>query len=197
MRAIGYQNPLALEDSAALVDIELPQPAPKARDLLIEVRAVSVNPVDTKVRAGTKPEAGGWKVLGWDAAGTVAAIGPDVTLFRPGDDVFYAGALNRPGTNAEFHLVDQRIVGNKPVSLGWSETAALPLTAITAWEALFDRLDIRRPVPGGAVRPDHRRCGRRWLDRRSVGTATDRSHVIATAARPETQTWVRDLGAHT
>src|SRR5439155_218951 len=132
MRAIGYQQPLPIGDTAALIDIDLPKPAPKGRDLLVEVRAVSVNPVDTKVRAGAKPEAGGLKVLGWDAAGTVAAVGPDATLFRPGDAVFYAGALGRPGTNAEFHLVDERIVGKKPASLGWSEAAALPLTAITA-----------------------------------------------------------------
>jgi len=197
MRAVGYQNPLPIEDSAALIDIELPKPAPKARDLLVEVRAVSVNPVDTKVRAGAKPEAGGWKVLGWDAAGTVAAVGPDVTLFRPGDAVFYAGALSRPGTNAEFHLVDERIVGNKPASLGWSEAAALPLTAITAWEALFDRLDIRRPVPG-AGRSVLIIGGAGGVGSIAVQLArqlTDLT-VIATAARPETQTWVRELGAH-
>jgi NADPH2:quinone reductase len=197
MRAIGYQNPLPIEDSAALIDIELPKPAPKARYLLVEVRAVSVNPVDTKVRAGVKPEAGSWKVLGWDAAGTVAAVGPDVTLFEPGDDVFYAGALNRPGTNAEFHLVDERIVGNKPASLGWSEAAALPLTAITAWEALFDRLDIRRPIPG-AGRSVLIIGGAGGVGSIAVQLArqlTDLT-VIATAARPETQAWVRELGAH-
>ena len=197
MRAIGYQNSLSINNPAALVDIELAKPEPNGRDLLVEVQAVSVNPVDTKVRAKAQPEAGAWRVLGWDAAGTVAMIGPDVTLFKPGDAVFYAGALTRPGTNAEFHLVDERIVGRKPTSLKWSEAAALPLTAITAWEALFDRLDIRRPVPGAG------RCvliiggagGVGSITIQLVRQLTDLT-VIATASRPETQKWVRDLGAN-
>src|SRR5690606_16401601 len=105
---------------------------------------------DTKVRKRAQPEAGQWKVLGWDAVGTVEAVGPEASRFRPGEQVFYAGALGRPGTNAEYHLVDDRIVGRKPASLSVAEAAALPLTAITAWEALFDRLDVRRPVPGVA-----------------------------------------------
>ena len=104
-------------DAASLVDIELPKPEPKGRDLLVEVKAVSVNPVDTKVReCGPSPKPGSWKVLGWDAAGVVEAVGPDASLFKPGDEVFYAGAIGRPGTNAEFHLVDERIVGRKPTS---------------------------------------------------------------------------------
>ena len=145
MRAVGYQNSLSIEDPNALVDIELPKPEPKGRDLLVEVRAVSVNPVDTKIRKRDRPEAGGWKVLGWDAAGIVSATGPEATLFKPGDEVFYAGALGRPGTNAEFHLVDERLVGHKPASLNWAQAAALPLTAVTAWETLFDRLDVKTP----------------------------------------------------
>ena len=150
MRAIGYQNLLPIDDPASLVDITLPNPEPGARDLLVEVRAVSVNPVDTKVRRRAKPEAGAWKVLGWDAAGTVAAAGSQATLFKPGDAVFYSGALGRQGTNAEFHVVDERLVGRMPHSLNWSQAAALPLTAVTAWEALFDRLDVKKPVPGAA-----------------------------------------------
>src|SRR5690606_29815820 len=110
-------------------------------DLLVEIKAVSVNPVDTKVRRSVPAEGDGWKVLGWDAAGVVVEAGPEASLFKPGDEVFYAGALTRPGSNAEFQLVDERLVGPKPKTLGWAESAALPLTAITAWETLFDRLD--------------------------------------------------------
>jgi NADPH2:quinone reductase len=130
-----------------LQDIDLPKPVPTGRDLLVEIKAISVNPVDTKVRRRGGAADGGWRVLGWDAAGVVAETGPEVTLFKRADTVFYAGALERQGTNAEFHLVDERIVGRKPDGLGWPEVAALPLTAITAWEGLFDRLDVRRPTP--------------------------------------------------
>ncbi len=198
MRAVGYQTSLPIEDEAALQDITLPRPEPTGRDLLVEVRAVSVNPVDTKVRRRAAPEAGAWKVLGWDAAGVVVAAGPEATRFRPGDAVFYAGALERPGTNAEFHLVDERIVGGKPASLSFAEAAALPLTAITAWETLFDRLDVRKPVPGaanailivggaGGVGSIATQLARRLTD----------LTVIATASRPETKDWCRALGAHT
>jgi NADPH:quinone reductase len=114
MRAVGYQQPGAIDRADALVDIELPTPTPEGRDLLVEVRAVSVNPVDTKVRKSAKPEPGSWKVLGWDAAGIVVAAGPGVTLFGPGDAVFYAGAIDRPGSNSQFHLVDEHIVGANP-----------------------------------------------------------------------------------
>jgi NADPH:quinone reductase len=197
MRAIGYHNPLPIADHAALADIDLPKPEPVGRDLLVEVRAVSVNPVDTKVRRSVRPESGAWKVLGWDAAGTVAAVGPQARLFRPGDAVFYAGALGRSGANAEFHLVDERIVGRKPASLDWPQSAALPLTAVTAWEALFERIDIRRPVPGaapalliiggaGGVGSIAIQLARRLTD----------LTVIATASRPETRSWVREFGAH-
>jgi NADPH:quinone reductase len=197
MRAVGYQNCLPIDNPAALVDIELAEPKPTGRDLLVKVRAVSMNPVDTKVRKGVKPDAGGWKVLGWDAAGTVAAVGPDVTEFKPGDAVFYAGALDRQGTNAEYHLVDERIVGRKPASIGWSEAAALPLTAITAWEALFDRLDIRQPVPGAApsVLIIGGAGGVGSIAIQLVRRLTDLI-VVATASRPETQEWARELGAH-
>lgn len=197
MRTVGYQTPLPIENPASLQDIDLPKPVPAGRDLLVEIKAVSVNPVDTKVRRSATPEDGHWRVLGWDAAGIVVATGPDVTDFSIGDEVFYAGALDRPGTNAEFHLVDERIVGRKPRSLNWAEAAALPLTAITAWEMLFDRLDIRRSVPG--VKPSLLIVGGGGgVSSMAIQLArvlTDIT-VIATASRPETQEWVTSLGAH-
>jgi NADPH2:quinone reductase len=196
MRAVGYQDSLPIDADAALVDIDLPKPVPTGRDLLVQVEAVSVNPVDTKVRRRAKPEAGQWSVLGYDAAGTVTAVGPEVTLFEPGDSVFYAGDMTRPGTNAELHLVDERIVGHKPESLDWAQAAALPLTAITAWEALFDRLDVRRAVAGcsailiiggaGGVASIAIQLARRLTE----------LTVIGTASRPETRSWVSGLGAH-
>ncbi|MGE7413751.1 zinc-binding alcohol dehydrogenase family protein [Methylobacterium tarhaniae] len=197
MRAVGYQTSLPITDEAALQDIALPRPEPAGRDLLVEVRAVSVNPVDTKVRRRAAPEAGGWKVLGWDAAGIVVATGPEATRFRPGDAVFYAGALERPGTNAEFHLVDERIVGHKPASLSFAEAAAMPLTAITAWETLFDRLDVRKPVPGAskAVLIVGGAGGVGSIATQLARQLTDLT-VITTASRPETQEWSRELGAH-
>jgi zinc-binding alcohol dehydrogenase family protein len=196
MRAVGYQDSLPIEAPAALVDIDLPEPVPTGRDLLVQVHAISVNPVDTKVRRRAKPEPGEWKILGYDAAGRVTATGPDATLFKPGDMVFYAGDMTRQGTNAEFHLVDERIVGRKPKSLDWAQTAALPLTAITAWEALFDRLDVQRPVPGSSSILIVGGAGgvasiAIQLARQLTGLG-----VIATASRPETQSWVQDLGAH-
>ncbi len=197
MRAVGYQNSLPIEDQNALVDIDLPKPEAKGRDLLVEVKAVSVNPVDTKIRKRDKPEAGGWKVLGWDAAGIVRAVGPDATLFKPGDEVFYAGALGRSGTDAEFHLVDERLAGHKPASLNWAQAAALPLTAVTAWEALFDRLDVGKPVPGGKklILIIGGAGGVGSITVQLVRQLTDLT-IIATASRPDTQSWVRELGAH-
>jgi len=197
MRAVGYQASLPISDPASLQDIDLPKPTVSGRDLLVAVKAISVNPVDTKVRMRAVPEPGGWMVLGWDASGVVVEAGPEATRFRPGDEVFYAGALNRPGTNAEFHLVDERIVGRKPASLGHAAAAAVPLTAITAWETLFDRLDVRRPVPG-APRSILIIGGAGGVGSIAIQLArqlTDLT-VIATASRPETQAWARDLGAH-
>lgn len=198
MRAIGYQTPLPIADDKSLVDIDLRRPTPSGRDLLVEIKAISVNPADTKIRANARPEADSWKVLGWDAAGIVVEAGPEATLFKPGDEVFYAGSITRPGTYAEFHLVDERIVGRKPKTLGWVEAAALPLTAITAWETLFDRLDVKgRAVPGAA--PAVLIIGGAGgvgsiaiqLARKLTGLT-----VIATASRPETKAWATDLGAH-
>jgi NADPH:quinone reductase-like Zn-dependent oxidoreductase len=150
MKAVAYlQAGLPIDDPAALVDVDLPQPVPGPRDLLVKVHAVSVNPVDTKVRHRaqvTEP-----RVLGWDAVGTVEAVGEAVTLFKPGEVVYYAGSINRPGSNAEYQLVDERIVARKPASLDDAQAAALPLTAITAWELLFDRLRIPEGQGEGQV----------------------------------------------
>lgn len=197
MKAIGYQTPGEIDREGALLDITLPRPEPAGRDLLVAVRAVSVNPVDAKVRRSSAADPGQWKVLGWDAVGEVLATGPEVTGFRPGDQVWYAGSVIRPGANAEFHLVDERITGHKPASLADVEAAALPLTAITAWEVLFDRLDIRRPVPGAAnaILVIGGAGGVGSITIQLLRALTDLT-VITTASRPETGTWVRELGAH-
>jgi NADPH2:quinone reductase len=201
MRAVGYQQPGSLDRDDALVDIELPTPIPTGRDLLVEIKAVSVNPVDTKVRRVAQPPtgegSGNWKVLGWDAAGTVTAVGSEVTLFQPGDEVFYAGAIDRAGTNAEYHLVDERIVGAKPKTLDWAAAAALPLTAITAWEMLFDRIKVKVPVPGAApaILIIGGAGGVGSITIQIARALTDLT-VIATASRPETIAWASEMGAH-
>lgn len=198
MHAIGYKIPLPIADDQSLVDIELPKPIVSGRDLLVGIKAVAVNPVDTKVRAKARPEGGAWKVLGYDAAGIVVEAGPEATSFKPGDEVFYAGSIARPGTDAEFHLVDERIVGTKPATLGWAEAAALPLTAITAWEALFGRLDVKGyTVPGAApaVLIIGGAGGVASVAIQFARKLTDLI-VIGTASGPETAARVTDLGAH-
>ncbi|ONG45628.1 Zn-dependent oxidoreductase [Pseudoroseomonas deserti] len=197
MKAIGYQVPGAITRDDALVDIELPRPEARGRDLLVQVQAVSVNPVDTKIRRNVTPDAGQWKLLGWDAVGTVVAMGAGASLFKVGDVVAYAGSLIRPGTNAEFHLVDERIVGRAPKNLSIAEAAALPLTAITAWEALFHRLEVARPVRGAAsaILIIGGAGGVGSIAVQLARQLTDLT-VIATASRPETQDWVRQMGAH-
>lgn len=195
MKAVAYTRSLPIADPEALIDIELPEPAaPTGHDLLVEVRAVSVNPVDTKVRRRADP-GGAPKVLGYDAAGIVRAAGEQVARFRPGDEVFYAGSIERPGTNAALHLVDERIVGPKPRSLSFTDAAALPLTAITAWEALFDRLLIPRDSGDGAVLVIGGAGGvgsiALQLARQLTGL-----RVLGTASRPETIAWCREMGAH-
>jgi NADPH2:quinone reductase len=197
MRAVAYTTPQPISADTSLIDVDLPIPTATGHDLLVEVKAVSVNPVDTKVRAGVAPGAGEFKVLGWDAAGVVKAIGPDVTLFEVGDEVFYAGAINRPGSNAEFQLVDERIVGRKPASLDFPAAAALPLTSITAYEALFDRLKVHDAVPGAAnailIIGGAGGVGSIAVQ---IARALTNLKVIATASRPETTAWVKELGAH-
>jgi len=197
MRAIGYTTSLPIDDPQSLVDLDLPKPEATGRDLLVEVKAVSVNPVDTKIRQRRADPDGTPQVLGWDAAGTVVAVGDAVTGFAVGDAVFYAGAIDRPGTNAEYHLVDDRIVGHKPESLDWAQAAALPLTSITAWETLFDRLDVRKPVPGAAnaILIIGGAGGVGSIAIQLARQLTDLT-VIATASRDETRGWVEDLGAH-
>lgn len=195
MKAVAYQKAGPITSSEALVDIELDTPVAEGHDLLVRVQAVSVNPVDTKIRKNVSPENNQWKTLGWDAVGIVEAIGDKVTQFKIGDVVWYAGALNRQGSNSELQLVDERIVGHKPKTLEATEAAALPLTAITAWEMLFDRLQVPTNAPkktsilviGGAG---------------GVGSITiqllkqlTNLTIIATASRPETQEWVKQLGA--
>ena len=194
MKAIGYKTEGGVE---VLTEIDLPRPSPGPHDLLVAVKAVSVNPVDVKRRQWEKPARDpDYMLLGYDAAGVVEAVGSDVRLFRPGDEVFYAGAMDRPGTNGEFHLVDERIVGPKPRSLSFAEAAALPLTSITAWEILFDRMKI----PYGSKKP----CGTLLVLNGAGGvgsmmiqlaTRLTGLTVIATASRPETAAWVRGLGA--
>ena len=188
MKAVAHTT----RDIASLVDIELPKPAPGARDLLVKVEAVSVNPVDTKRRTDPAKTDNAPRVLGWDAAGTVAAVGAQVTLFKPGDAVFYAGDVTRPGSNSEFQLVDERIVGRKPKALDWAHAAAVPLTAITAWEAFFDRMKIRRD--SGASVLIINGAGGVGSIAIQIARATGLK-VIATASRAETVAWVKELGA--
>lgn len=197
MRAVGYKTAGPITRANALEDIDLPRPAPQEHDILVEVKAVSVNPVDTKVRTRETLAPGEWKVLGWDAVGRVVETGNAVTEFKIGDEVYYAGSIARPGTNSQFHLVDARIVGRRPKTLSDAEAAALPLTAITAWEMLFDRLDIRRPVPGApnAILIIGGAGGVGSIAIQLVRALSDVT-VIATASRSETRDWVRNLGAH-
>ena len=197
MKAVGYRTPGPIDREDSLQDITLDMPKAGGRDLLVKVAAVSVNPVDTKLRRGRPPEGSEWRILGFDAAGVVETVGPGVQDFGPGDSVFYAGSIARPGTNSEYHLVDERIVGRKPVSLSHAEAAALPLTAITAWEMLFDRLDVRRPTQqgGNAILVIGGAGGVGSITIQLLRALTELT-VIATASRTETQEWVQELGAH-
>lgn len=196
MRAVGYYTPHPIIADQALLDLELPVPVANGFDLLVEIKAVSVNPVDTKVRKGQQPDNNEARILGYDASGVVKAVGENVTLFKPGDEVYYAGAINRPGTNSEFHLVDERIVGRKPTTLSFAEAAALPLTSITAYEALFHRLKIDEPVAGAlpAVLITGGAGGVGSIAIQLVKQLTDLT-VIATASRAETTEWAKALGA--
>jgi zinc-binding alcohol dehydrogenase family protein len=197
MKAVVMTRSFPASDPKALLDTETEAPArPMGRDLLVRVEAVAVNPVDTKVRRNRPQNEISPKILGWDAAGVVEAVGPECSLFTPGDAVYYAGALDRPGCNAQFQLVDERIVGRKPEKLSFAEAAALPLTSLTAWETLLDRLHIgvglgnsdqTLLVIGGAggVGSVAIQLARRFGLK-----------VVATASRPESQAWCRSLGAH-
>jgi zinc-binding alcohol dehydrogenase family protein len=195
MKAIAYiQAGLPIDDPAALIDIDLPRPTPGPRDLLVRIHAVSVNPVDTKVRQ--RADVSEPRVLGWDAVGTVESVGPSVTLFKPGDVVFYAGVINRPGSNAEYHLVDERIAALKPATLDDAQAAALPLTAITAWELLFARLCIPEGRGEGQVLLVTGAAGGVGSILVQLARKLTQLTVVGTASRPETQAWVKALGAH-
>ena len=197
MKAIAYTHNLAIDQPESLLDLILPDPQPGEFDLLVEVKAISVNPVDVKIRANVAPEGGAAKVLGWDAAGVVRAVGSKVSLFRPGDKVWYAGSLTRPGANSELHVVDERIVGRVPQSLGFAEAAALPLTSITAWELLFDRLQVlHNDAAAGKSLLIVGAAGGVGSILTQLARQLTGLTVIGTASRPETQSWVRGLGAH-
>ncbi|MCE3254332.1 MAG: NADPH:quinone reductase [Cellvibrio sp.] len=196
MKAVALKAYLPIQHPESLLDVDLEKPTPVGRELLIAVAAISVNPVDTKVRAPKSKIETDFRVLGWDAVGTVLATGPEASLFKTGDQVFYAGNIARPGSNSEFQVVDERIVGRKPVSISNAEAAALPLTAITAWEGLFDRLQIARDkqtkpknllIIGGA--------GGVGSIAIQLAKALTNVNVIATASRPESIAWCQSLGA--
>src|ERR1700678_2695228 len=196
MKAEGYKKSLLGEALDGLVDFEAAKPEPKGRDIRVAAKAISRPAVDYKVRKRATPPEGEFKILGYDAAGVVDAVGSEVTLFKPGDEVFYAGSIQRQGTNSEFHLVDERIVGPKPASLSFAEAAALPLTSITAWEMLFDRMKVPRGVrtPCGTLLILNGAGGVGSMLIQLANRLTGLT-VIATASRPESVEWVRKLGA--
>lgn len=197
MKAVGFKVAGAIDRADAFLDLEVADPVPAGRDLLVRVEAVSVNPVDAQMRSGANPSGSPERIIGYDAAGTVEAVGPDTSMFKVGDAVYYAGSIMRPGTNSELHLVDERIVGHKPKSASWAEAAALPLTTLTAWELLFDRLRIQQgpEADRGSILVVNGAGGVGsiliQLARQLTGL-----RVIATASRPETREWVEGLGAH-
>lgn len=201
MKAIAYQQSLPIDHSESLLDIELPQPNAEGHDLLVKVNAVAVNPVDYKIRQNVAPESGQYKVLGWDTVGEVVATGQSATQFKPGDQVFYAGDLNRQGGNAEYQLVDERLVGRKPKSLSNAEAAALPLTTITAWELLFEHLGIAQQHPDSTSRSEEvilvvGAAGGVGSILLQLARAITGATIIATASRESSIAWVKKLGAH-
>ena len=198
MKAVAIKDYLPIDNPASFHDVDLPKPEPEGRDILVAIKAIAVNPVDVKVRGGRGKEGvteDPPRVIGWDASGIVEAVGDEVTLFKPGDEVWYAGDITRPGCNAEFQVVDERIVGRKPSLLSFAEAAALPLTTITAYEAFFDRLGIDRD---GADRGQSILIIGGGGGVGSIGIQLAKHAgltVIATASRPETTAWVTELGA--
>jgi len=200
MKAVGYIKSLPIEDHQSLTDIELTLPVATGRDLLVKINAIAVNPVDYKIRQRISPNGGDYKVLGWDAVGEVIATGEEAAQFQPGDLVFYAGDLNRQGSNAEYQLVDERLVGSKPKSLSDAEAAALPLTAITAWEMLFEHLVIKQQAPGSTDKSDEvilviGAAGGVGSILIQIAKAITGATIIATASRESSQAWVKKLGA--
>ena len=195
MKAVGLYKYLPIDLPDSLVDVEIDKPTPQSRELLVKVNAIAVNPVDTKMRSPQDKVEDTPRILGWDAAGVVESVGPDAELFKAGDEVFYAGSFTKPGCNSEFHIVNEQIVGTKPKSVDFAQAAALPLTSITAWEAMFDRLGIDA---SGAD------AGKNLLIIGGAGgvgsIATQFAKQIAkltvtvTASRPESKVWVKELG---
>lgn len=201
MKAVGYAKSLPVNDPKSLTDIELPQPMAAGRDLLVKVRAIAVNPVDYKVRLNMPPAEGEYKVIGWDAVGEVVATGEATSQFKPGDLVYYAGDITRQGCNAEYQLVDERIVGSKPKSLSDAEAAALPLTSITAWEILFEHLAIKQQAPDSTEKSDEvilvvGAAGGVGSILVQLARVITGATIIATASRESSQAWVKKLGAH-
>ena len=196
MKAIGYRTSLPITDEQSLIDLELPDPQPGPRDILVSVRAVSVNPVDVKQRARVAPPPGEARILGFDAAGVVVAVGADVSLFAPGDEVFYAGAIDRPGSDSELHLVDERLVGHKPASLTFAQAAALPLTSIAAWELLFDRMGLARSEEQSGTLLVINGAGGVGSILTQIARRLTGLTVVATASRPATREWCKEMGAH-
>lgn len=194
VRAVGYHRSGPVDAPDALVDVEVPVGEPGPHDLVVEVHAVSVNPVDTKIRSGVDPEGPAAKVIGWDAAGVVLAVGPEVSAFAVGDDVYYAGSLARSGSNAEVQLVDEHVVGHKPASLTYAEAAALPLTTITAWETLVERLGLGAESTGTLLVVGA--AGGVGSMVVQLARALTGLTVIGTASRPESRQWVLEQGAH-
>jgi NADPH2:quinone reductase len=197
MKAVGLHRYLPIDNPESLIDVEVPKPEPQGRDLLVRVKAVSVNPVDTKVRSPKDKVEAEPKILGWDAAGVVEAVGGEASLFKTGDEVYYAGSVVRQGCDAEYHLVDERIVGRKPRSLSFAEAAAMPLTTIAAWEALFDRMDVPWRSEGPSDRSVLIIGGAGGVGSIAIQIARQVAglRVIATASRAETAAWCRELGA--
>ncbi len=194
MKAIGYKENLPTSNELSLQDIELPSPAVSGRDILVEIKAIAVNPVDYKVRQGMKPEADQWKILGWDATGIVKAVGEEVSLFEVGDEVWYAGDLGRTGSYAEFQLVDERIVGRKPSNLTYGEAAALPLTTLTAWELLFDRMEVDKENPNKSILVIGAAGGVGSIMVQLLKQLTQ-LNIVGTASRETTTAWLKELGA--
>ena len=194
MRAVGFRENLPADDPSSLVDLRLPIPAPGPHDLLVRVHAASVNPVDTKIRRFGRPHGDEPRILGFDAAGVVVAIGSEVSRFAAGDDVFYAGVTNRAGSNAEFQLVDERIVGRKPATLDFAQAASLPLTTITAWESLFDHLALGLESTGTILVVGA--AGGAGSMATQLARTQTRLEVVATASRPESAAFALELGAH-
>lgn len=201
MKAIGYAKSLPINNPESLIDIELSQPTATGHDLLIKIKAIAVNPVDYKIRQNSAPQAGEYKVLGWDAIGEVVATGEAVTQFKPGDVVYYAGDITRQGSNAEYQLVDERLVGLKPKSLSDAEAAALPLTSITAWELLFDHLSMQQQSPTSKNKTNEvilvvGAAGGVGSILLQLAKAITGATIIATASREASKAWVKKLGAH-